>query len=106
MAAGAGPPVECSEGSQSPHQTRDSEAFALADCQREATDGFLPPMPTAPENNLRFLARSAFRGQGPRRTLHRHLLASQLCVSTGRVVVATRFSFDYGWYRPEDEMRL
>jgi predicted glutamine amidotransferase len=27
-----------------------------------------------------------------------------LCVSTGRAVVATRFSFDYGWYPPEDEM--
>ena len=27
-----------------------------------------------------------------------------LCVGTGRAVVATRFSFDYGWYPPEDEM--
>src|SRR4051794_19153963 len=27
-----------------------------------------------------------------------------LCVSTGRVLVATRFSFDYGWYPAEDEM--
>jgi glutamine amidotransferase len=27
-----------------------------------------------------------------------------LCVATGRSVVATRFSFDYGWYPPEDEM--
>jgi glutamine amidotransferase len=27
-----------------------------------------------------------------------------LCVSTGRAVVATRFSFDYGWYPAEDEM--
>jgi predicted glutamine amidotransferase len=27
-----------------------------------------------------------------------------LCVSTGRAVVATRVSFDYGWYPPEDEM--
>jgi glutamine amidotransferase len=27
-----------------------------------------------------------------------------LCVSTGRTVVATRVSFDYGWYPPEDEM--
>jgi glutamine amidotransferase len=27
-----------------------------------------------------------------------------LCVSTGRAVVATRISFDYGWYPPEDEM--
>src|SRR3954451_11469228 len=27
-----------------------------------------------------------------------------VCVSTGRAVVATRFSFDYGWYPPEDEM--
>ena len=27
-----------------------------------------------------------------------------LCVSTGRNLVATRFSFDYGWYPPEDEM--
>jgi glutamine amidotransferase len=27
-----------------------------------------------------------------------------LCVSTGHAVVATRFSFDYGWYPPEDEM--
>ncbi|HET7128071.1 MAG TPA: class II glutamine amidotransferase [Gaiellaceae bacterium] len=26
-----------------------------------------------------------------------------LCVSTGRAVVATRFSFDYGWYPPDDE---
>ena len=26
-----------------------------------------------------------------------------LCISTGRAVVATRFSFDYGWYPPEDE---
>ena len=29
---------------------------------------------------------------------------STCCVSTGRSVVATRFSFDYGWYPPEDEM--
>jgi glutamine amidotransferase len=27
-----------------------------------------------------------------------------LCITTGRAVVATRFSFDYGWYPPEDEM--
>jgi glutamine amidotransferase len=27
-----------------------------------------------------------------------------LCVSTGQVVVATRFSFDYGWYPTADEM--
>jgi glutamine amidotransferase len=27
-----------------------------------------------------------------------------LCVSTGRAVVATRVSFDYGWYPSEDEM--
>jgi predicted glutamine amidotransferase len=27
-----------------------------------------------------------------------------LCISTGRAVVATRVSFDYGWYPPEDEM--
>jgi glutamine amidotransferase len=27
-----------------------------------------------------------------------------LCLSTGRAVVATRVSFDYGWYPPEDEM--
>jgi glutamine amidotransferase len=27
-----------------------------------------------------------------------------LCVGTSRAVVATRFSFDYGWYPPEDEM--
>ena len=27
-----------------------------------------------------------------------------LCITTGRSVVATRFSFDYGWYPPEDEM--
>jgi glutamine amidotransferase len=27
-----------------------------------------------------------------------------LCLSTGRTVIATRFSFDYGWYPPEDEM--
>jgi glutamine amidotransferase len=27
-----------------------------------------------------------------------------LCISTGRAVVATRFSFDYGWYPPEDEI--
>ena len=27
-----------------------------------------------------------------------------LFLSTGRSVVATRFSFDYGWYPPEDEM--
>jgi predicted glutamine amidotransferase len=26
-----------------------------------------------------------------------------LCLSTGRAVVATRFSFDYGWYPPDDE---
>jgi glutamine amidotransferase len=26
-----------------------------------------------------------------------------LCLGTGRAVVATRFSFDYGWYPPEDE---
>jgi glutamine amidotransferase len=29
---------------------------------------------------------------------------ANLCLSTGRSVVATRFSFDYGWYPPEDEM--
>jgi glutamine amidotransferase len=29
---------------------------------------------------------------------------ANLCVSTGRGVIATRFSFDYGWYPPEDEM--
>jgi glutamine amidotransferase len=27
-----------------------------------------------------------------------------LCLSTGDAVVATRVSFDYGWYPPEDEM--
>jgi glutamine amidotransferase len=27
-----------------------------------------------------------------------------LCISTGNGIVATRFSFDYGWYPPEDEM--
>jgi glutamine amidotransferase len=27
-----------------------------------------------------------------------------LCVGTSRAIVATRFSFDYGWYPPEDEM--
>jgi glutamine amidotransferase len=27
-----------------------------------------------------------------------------LCVSTGQAVVATRLSFDYGWYPPDDEM--
>ena len=27
-----------------------------------------------------------------------------LCISTGSSVVATRVSFDYGWYPPEDEM--
>ena len=27
-----------------------------------------------------------------------------LCVSTGRAVVATRISFDYGWYPPDDDM--
>jgi glutamine amidotransferase len=27
-----------------------------------------------------------------------------LCLSTGRSVVATRLSFDYGWYPPDDEM--
>src|SRR5215212_1060930 len=27
-----------------------------------------------------------------------------LCVSTGSAVIATRVSFDYGWYPPEDEM--
>jgi glutamine amidotransferase len=27
-----------------------------------------------------------------------------LCLSTGRAVVATRVSFDYGWYPPDDEM--
>lgn len=27
-----------------------------------------------------------------------------LLLGTGRVVVATRFSFDYGWYPPDDEM--
>jgi glutamine amidotransferase len=27
-----------------------------------------------------------------------------VCVSTGHAMVATRFSFDYGWYPPEDEM--
>jgi glutamine amidotransferase len=29
---------------------------------------------------------------------------ANLCVSTGRAIVATRFSFDYGWYPPADEM--
>jgi glutamine amidotransferase len=29
---------------------------------------------------------------------------ANICVSTGRALVATRFSFDYGWYPPEDEM--
>jgi glutamine amidotransferase len=29
---------------------------------------------------------------------------TNLCVSTGRCLVATRFSFDYGWYPPDDEM--
>jgi glutamine amidotransferase len=29
---------------------------------------------------------------------------ANVCVSTGRTVVATRFSFDYGWYPPEDSM--
>lgn len=29
---------------------------------------------------------------------------ANLCLSTGRTVVATRFSFDYGWYPPEDRM--
>jgi glutamine amidotransferase len=29
---------------------------------------------------------------------------ANICVSTGRAVVVTRFSFDYGWYPPEDEM--
>jgi glutamine amidotransferase len=29
---------------------------------------------------------------------------ANLCVSTGRAVVVTRLSFDYGWYPPEDEM--
>ena len=29
---------------------------------------------------------------------------ANLCLSTGRAVVATRFSFDYGWYPPDDEM--
>jgi glutamine amidotransferase len=27
-----------------------------------------------------------------------------LCISTGATIVATRVSFDYGWYPPEDEM--
>jgi glutamine amidotransferase len=27
-----------------------------------------------------------------------------LCVSTGQAIVATRLSYDYGWYPPEDEM--
>ena len=27
-----------------------------------------------------------------------------LCLSTGRAMVATRVSFDYGWYPPDDEM--
>jgi predicted glutamine amidotransferase len=27
-----------------------------------------------------------------------------LCISTGTTLVATRLSFDYGWYPPEDEM--
>ena len=27
-----------------------------------------------------------------------------LCVSTGHALVATRLSFDYGWYPPDDEM--
>ena len=29
---------------------------------------------------------------------------TNLFLSTGQAVVATRFSFDYGWYPPEDEM--
>ncbi|MBV9323231.1 MAG: class II glutamine amidotransferase [Chloroflexi bacterium] len=29
---------------------------------------------------------------------------ANLCLSTGRAMVATRFSFDYGWYPAQDEM--
>jgi glutamine amidotransferase len=29
---------------------------------------------------------------------------ANLCLSTGRSLVAVRLSFDYGWYPPEDEM--
>ena len=29
---------------------------------------------------------------------------ANLCLSTGRSLVATRISFDYGWYPPDDEM--
>jgi glutamine amidotransferase len=29
---------------------------------------------------------------------------ANLCLSTGRALVATRVSFDYGWYPPDDEM--
>ncbi len=29
---------------------------------------------------------------------------ANVCVSTGHAMVVTRFSFDYGWYPPEDEM--
>ena len=29
---------------------------------------------------------------------------ANVCISTGHAVVATRVSFDYGWYPPEDDM--
>ena len=29
---------------------------------------------------------------------------ANICVSTGRAMVVTRFSYDYGWYPNEDEM--
>ena len=38
------------------------------------------------------------------KTLATEIQTANLCLSTGRSVVATRFSFDYGWYPPEDEM--
>ena len=54
--------------------------------------------PTRPPSALRILRRV--------RAAHGIDTSSpvNLCVSTGRAVVATRFSFDYGWYPPEDEM--
>ena len=49
--------------------------------------------------------RAAHPAQRPRRARHRHLLAGQPLLSApAAALVATRFSFDYGWYPPEDEM--
>ena len=81
--------------------TTDSEwIYALILSQLDDPYG----LPGDPRARRRDRVRPPHPPRGPRRPRHRHLLAVNLCVSTGRAVVATRFSFDYGWYPPEDEL--